>query len=83
MEFEEQSRQYVVINTHKDFFRFNWLPLGVLSALGIFQRVTESLVSNIPGVVMYLDDILVSGHTVKDHLSSLEQVLQKLSAVGL
>ena len=66
---EEQSRQYVVINTHKGLFRFNHLPFGVLSAPGIFQQVPESLVSNIPGVVVYLDDILVTGHTVEDRLS--------------
>ena len=43
----------------------------------------ESLLSDIPGVVVYLDDILVTGPTDEDHISTLEQVLQRLDAVGL
>ena len=45
---EEESRKYVVINTHKGLFRYNRLPFGVSSAPGIFQRVMESLLNGIP-----------------------------------
>ena len=37
VELEEQSRQYVVINTHKGLFRYNCLPFSVSSAPGIFR----------------------------------------------
>ena len=36
---DEESKSYVVINTHKGLFRYNRLPFGVSSAPGIFQRV--------------------------------------------
>ncbi len=39
---EEQSREYVVINTHRGLFRYTRLPFGVSSAPGIFQRVILS-----------------------------------------
>ena len=76
VELEEESKKYmyVVINTHKGLFRYNRLPFGIVSAPGIFQRVMESLVRGIPGVVVYLDDILITGPTENDHLITLEQV---------
>ena len=54
----EESRKYVVINTHRGLFRYNRMPFGVSSAPGVFQRVMENLLKDIPKVVVYLDDIL-------------------------
>ena len=58
----DESKQYVVINTHKGLFRFTRLPFGVSSAPGIFQRVS-----------VYLDDILLSSATESDHLKLMEK----------
>ena len=83
IELDDASKQYVVINTHKGLFRYNRLPFGgVSSAPAILQRVMESLLQGIPGVGVYLDDILVSG-TEKAHLEVLEQVLDRLEESGL
>ncbi len=70
MELVETSRSYVVINTHKGLFRYNRLPFGISSAPGIFQRTMESLLQNIPAVVVYTDDILVTGTLDKGANSS-------------
>ena len=40
---EEESKQYVVINTHKGLYRYNHLPFRVHSAPAIFQRTIESI----------------------------------------
>ena len=52
----DESKQYVVINTHKGLFHYTRLPFGVLSAPGIFQCVMENVLQGIPNVVAYLDD---------------------------
>ena len=80
---EESSKKYTVVNTHRGLFQYNRLPFGISSAPGIFQRVMESLLSGIPGVVVYLDDILVTGPTEEEHLATLDKVLQRLSEAGL
>lgn len=80
---EEESQQFVVINTHQGLFRYKRLPFGVASAPGIFQRVMESVLNGIPGVTVYLDDILVTGPTEEEHLSALEKVLGRMSEAGL
>ena len=79
----EESKQCVVTNTHKGLFRYNRLPFDIVSAPGIFQRVMESLLNDIPGVLVYLDDILITGPTDADHLKSLQETLVHLEKPGL
>ena len=43
----------------------------------------DQLTSDLPGVAVYLDDILVSGSTAQEHLSNLKRLLQRLSDKGL
>ena len=43
----------------------------------------ESLLQGIPGVVVYIDDILITGATEQDHLQALEEVLSRLEKAGL
>ena len=80
---EEESKQFVVINTTKGLFRYNRLPFGISSAPGIFQRVIENVLKGTPGVVAYIDDILLTGPTEEAHLQTLEEVLKRLERTGL
>ena len=43
----------------------------------------DNLLAGIPGVVVYLDDILVTGAMETEHLKSLEEVLKRLEKSGL
>ena len=80
---EEESKQYVVINTHCGLFKYHCLPFGISSAPGIFQRTMENLLQGIPNVVVYINDILVTGATEQEHLKTLEEVLNRLEKAGL
>ena len=72
---EETSKKYTVINTHRGLFKYTRLPFGIASAPGIFQRVIESLLQGIDGVIVYLDDILITGKTQEDHMKSLDALV--------
>ena len=71
---DEDSRNYVVVNTHKGLFRYNRLPFGIASAPAIFQRVMVCLLKGIPGVIVYLDDILIMGSSTEEHLATLDKI---------
>ena len=43
----------------------------------------EGLLSDIPGVLVFPDDIFITGSTVTDHLKSLPQILSRLEKAGL
>ena len=73
----------MVINTHKGLFQYQRLPFGISSAPAIFQRTMESLLTDIQGVIIYLDDVLITGRTDQEHLQSLETVLAKINDAGL
>ena len=59
------------------------LPFGISSAPGYFQEIMTQLTSDLPGVAVYLEDLLVSGVTAEDHLANLRRLLQRLQDKGL
>ena len=80
---DEDSKKYTVINTHRGLFQYNRLSFGISAAPGIFQRAMEELLKDIPGVLCYLDDILITGATEAEHKQRLRQVLTALQSAGL
>ena len=58
---DEESRKLTTINTSKGLFEYERLPYRVGSSPGIFQRIIEQLLQNIPMTVVYLDDVLGDG----------------------
>ena len=54
-------------NTPFGLFKFNRLPYGVSSAPTIFQRTLEGLLKDLPNVVVYIDDLLVTEQNVEEH----------------
>ena len=79
----QASKKYTTINTHKGLFCYNRLCYGISSAPGIFQRVMEQLLANIPKLVVRIDDILFAGESLAENLHILEEVLQRLSKAGI
>lgn len=83
LQLDEKSKEVTVINTHRGLFRYNRLCFGISAAPGIFQRAMEQLVQGTPGVLCYLDDILICGANKGEHQHRLEEVLAKLQDAGV
>ena len=56
---------------------------GVSCAPELFQKVMESVLAGLDGVIVYLDDAVVHGKTQKEHDERLNAVLQRLSEYGV
>ena len=52
---EEDSRQYLTINTHRGLYQFTRLPFGVTSAPAMFQKTMDLVLTtcSISGVVLH------------------------------
>ena len=80
---EEESQKFVTINTHKGLYRYTRLPFGVASAPALFQKTMDIILQGMKHVMCYIDDILVTGSTEKEHFTQLEEVLKRLQHHGL
>ena len=80
---DKASQKLVTINTHKGLYKYNWLPLGISAAPLIFQRTMESILQGLPGLCVYLDDILITGKNKEQHLTNLSGVLRTKSVSSM
>ena len=80
---DESSSKLVTINTHQGLYQFTRLPFGVASAPAVFQRAMDTILQGVPGVICYLDDILVTGKSDGEHFHNLEEVLKRLQHHGV
>lgn len=83
VELDDESKCLTTISTHKGLFQFNRLSYGIASAPGLFQREMEKLLGDMTGVVVYFDDIVVSGIDRETHDKRLREVLCRFREAGL
>ena len=58
--------------------RYCRLPMGLKDSASVFQRQISQALAGLPGVVVYIDDIIVFGKDDKEHDCNLEAVLKRL-----
>ena len=80
---DPEYKKYVTISTQKGLFQYTRLPFRISSAPAIFQRTMERVLHGIPITIAYIDDILVTCASDKEHLEMLEEVLSKLAESGI
>ena len=79
----DKSKDYTTFNTPFGRWAYDGLPYGVCSTPEVFHKVMEQMMENINGVRVYIDDILVWGHTEKEHDEHLEAVRDRIRKYGL
>ena len=83
MELDERSQTLVTLNTHRGFYRYRRLPFGIASVPAIFQKTMDVILQGMSHVICYIDDILITGASLEDHLANLEEVLKRLREHGV
>ena len=64
-------------------FEFVRMPFGLKNAAQNFQRLMDEVTQHLPGVYVYLDDVLVASASPEQHVSHLRQLFESLRWFGL
>ena len=78
LELDEASKELSTVNTNKGLFKVNRLSFGVASSPALWQRTIDSILTNLPGVCCYVNDILVAAKTESEHMNRLKAVFKRL-----
>ncbi|KAM8702056.1 hypothetical protein ACLKA7_001971 [Drosophila subpalustris] len=80
------SREYTAFTVPgRGLFHWKVMPFGLHSAPATFQRALDSVIGPDmePFAFAYLDDIIVSGATLEEHIRNLGEVLRRLRQANL
>ena len=83
IEIDSRDRHLTTVTTPWGLFQFKRLAMGMANSAQAFQRWVSSVVSDIPGVFAYLDDLLIYNKNEQEHLQTIETVFKRLSEAGM
>ena len=63
----KETRPLTTFITPFGRYQFNALPFGITSALELFQKHMNALLSNLKGVLCLMDDVLIYGKDQREH----------------
>jgi hypothetical protein len=78
-----ESRKYLVISTHKGYFRYTRLPFGVNFAPALFQATIDRILAGVQQTSAYIDDVISGTDTAEQHLGALRAVFERLRQSGI
>jgi transposase InsO family protein len=78
-----QDAQKTAVITPFGLFQFARMPFGLRNAAATFQRFLDHVIRGLPGVVVYVDDLLVFANSKEQQVQRLKALLQRLREFGL
>ena len=79
----ERSKPLTAFETHRGLFQFRTMPFGLVNSGATFCRLMRIILSNLPNVDSFVDDMWIFTETWKDHMTPLRQVLDRLRSAKL
>ena len=85
VQMDSASQEKTAFTTHVGLYEFKVMPFGLCNAPATFQRLIENVLHGLVGrcCLVYLDDVIVLGKTVENHLANLRAVWSRLRKAGL
>ena len=79
----ERDVPKMAIATPFGLYEFIRMPFGLKNAAQTFQRMMDEVTQQLPGVFVYLDDVLVASASPTQHARQLRQLFEALRRFGL
>jgi hypothetical protein len=78
----EDSKAYMAFGVPgKGHFEYNRSAQGLCNSPGSFQRLLYFITSGLPGVFVYLDDVVIVSKTYQQHQGQLSQLLSRFRSM--
>lgn len=80
-----KSQAKTAFSTDKGHFEFCRMPFGLKNGPATFQRAMNNVLQGLIGKIchVYLDDIVIVGENLNNHINNLKTVLKRLSQFNL
>ena len=81
-----ESQQYTTFTVgNLDFYKFTRMPFKLCNMPATFQHLMQDTLGelNLTYCIIYLDDVIVFGHTEEEHLEHLQMVLERFREFNL
>lgn len=79
----KRAHEMPLFVTPSGLFSYTVMPFGLRNAPATFQRLMNLVVGDMPGCVVYLDDVVVYSDTWDEHLQHIAELFKRLKAAGL
>ncbi|XP_046399957.1 uncharacterized protein LOC124166472 [Ischnura elegans] len=85
IELDPKDREKSAFSTPGGHYEYTRMAFGLANAPSTFQRLMDTVLAGLKGerCMVYLDDIIVFGCTIEEHLERLTEVLERLRGAGL
>ena len=85
VEMASADREKTAFCTQQGLFEFNVMPFGLCNAPATFQHLMDCVLAGLQwsGCLVYIDDIIIIGRSIEEHLHHLQQILDHLKLAGL
>ncbi|KAK4469996.1 hypothetical protein MN116_000019 [Schistosoma mekongi] len=85
VEIRPKDRQKTAFVIPTGLYEFETMPFGLTNAPATFQRLMQTILEGLvpKRCLIYLDDIIVHGRTIEQHMENLRIVLDRIRANGL
>ena len=82
---DEKSREYTAFQTPDGLFQYRRMPMGLKTASAVFCRYVDKMLGHMKWtqVMAYVDDLLIFGKTLEEHLDSLDKLLPRLQSFNM
>ena len=78
-----EDRHKLTITISLGNYQYNFLPMGLASSSTYFQLPMNEVLSGLPHVFCYLDDVIVMSKTRLEHRQTLKAIFSRLREYGL
>ena len=77
------ERHFTAFEADGKLWEFTCIPFGLRNSPAAFNRALQTIIGDLPGVVVYMDDVVVGGQTLQEHDNNLQRLFQRASEANL